>query len=142
MQIRHFESNRWLLARLDHNAEIIDQISDLAKREAIGSASFSVIGALIQADLAIYDQSLLEYKKIIIQGPVEIVSCFGNISCKDDKPFVHAHAILADKRGNLKGGHLMKGQIFAAELSIQELAGQPMVRKWDLITGLYLWGES
>ncbi|MCJ7445716.1 MAG: DUF296 domain-containing protein [Methanotrichaceae archaeon] len=97
---------------------------------------------MTQADLTFYDQSSLEYKKIIIQGPVEIASRFGNISRKDDKPLVHVHAILTDWRGNLKGGHLMKGQIFAAELLIQELAGQPMVRKRDLITGLYFWGES
>ncbi len=130
---------RCLIARLDYGIDIISQITDLAKNEKIGTGIFSAIGALMQAELAYYDQLSHEYHKIPIDKPMELVSCSGNISIRDNKPFVHAHASLADSAGNTWGGHLFAGKVFAAELCIQELFGEPLIRKYDSITGLNLW---
>lgn len=133
---------RCLIARLDHGVDIISQIADLAKNEKIGAAVFSAIGALMQADLAYYDQASREYRKIAIDKPVELVSCSGNISIRDSQPFVHAHASIADSEGCVWGGHLIGGKAFAAEICVQELFGEPLIRKYDPITGLYLWDNS
>lgn len=132
---------RCLVARLGHGADILGQIADLAKNEKIETGTFSAIGALMQAELAYYDQSSQEYRKIAVEGALELVSCSGNVSTRDGQPSVHAHAALADLSGNVKGGHLLSGKIFAAELCLQELLGKPLVRKHDQTTGLYLWDE-
>ena len=79
-------------------------------------ASLSVIGALSRAELGYYDQVSQKYGRIQIEEPVELVSCSGNISMRDDQPFVHAHAVLSDREGKVRGGHLTSGTIFAAEL--------------------------
>ena len=103
---------------------------------------FWAIGALSSAELGYYDQVKHEYGKIPVEEPVELASCSGNISIRDGQPFVHAHAVLADREGKTLGGHLMKGCVFAAEVHLQELSGQSVRRVHDPITGLKLWGEE
>ena len=138
---RDFRQGRYLLARLDHGADIIGQISCLARDEKIETGVFSVIGALSRAELNYYDQASLQYGTILIEEPVELVSCSGNISQKDGRTFVHAHAVLGTREGMVRGGHLSSGTIFAAELHCQELLGLPLKRDHDSITGLNLWDE-
>lgn len=140
--IRGFEQGRCLLARLDHGAEIISQIADLAKLEKVETGVCSAIGALSGAELAYYDQVSFEYRKIPVVGRMELVSCTGNISLRDGLPFVHAHAVLADRDGKTVAGHLTRGIVFAAEICLQELRGQTLNRERDPTTRLYLWGEA
>ncbi len=130
------------MARLDHGTDIISQITDLAKEKKIETGFLSVIGALSSAELGYYDQVSQKYGKIRIDGPVELVSCSGNISLRDGQPFVHAHAALSDKEGRVWGGHLNSGMVFAAELYMQELLGLHLERVPDSITGLNLWSEE
>jgi predicted DNA-binding protein with PD1-like motif len=134
-------AGRSLLARLDHGAEMIGQIADLARERKIKAAAISAIGALSQADLGFYDQVGREYRVRKVEGPVEIASCTGNISHLEGEPFVHAHAVLADSSGTVLAGHLIRGTIFAAELFVQELAEADLHRSWDKQTGLKLWSD-
>jgi len=138
----NFGQGRSLLARLDHGADILDQAGHLAKEEGIKTGILTAIGAFSQAELAYYDQASLEYRKIPVEGPVELLSCLGNISIRDGQPFVHAHAVLADSQGRVLGGHLMTGIVFAAELCLQEFLGEPFKRECDSVTGLHLWGKN
>lgn len=130
------------MARLDHGTDIISQIADLAKEKEIETGFLSTIGALSRAELGYYDQISQKYTEIQIDQPVELVSCLGNISLRDDLPFVHAHAVLSDREGKVWGGHLTSGPVFAAELYMQELLGLPLKRVPDSITGLNLWSEE
>lgn len=130
------------MARLDHGEDIIGQITDLAVEKEIETASLSVIGALSRAELGYYDQASQKYIEIRIDEPVELVSCSGNISLREGRPFVHAHAVLSDREGRVRGGHLNSALVFAAELYIQELLGLHLKRVPDSITGLNLWSEE
>ncbi len=130
---------RVLLVRTDHDADLIKFITDLAKRQQIDAATFTAVGAVKTAKLAFYDQQTHQYTEIPVPEPCEIVSCTGNISIKDDQPFVHAHAVLANKDGHTKAGHLVAAQVFAAEVHLFELWGQKLERKNDSVTGLALW---
>ena len=138
----NFGQGRCLLARLDHGADILHQAGRLAKEEGIKTGILTAIGALSLAELAYYDQASLEYRKIPVEGPVELLSCLGNISIRDGQPFVHAHAVLADSKGRVLGGHLITGIVFAAELCLQEFLGEPFKREYDSVTGLHLWGKN
>lgn len=139
---RGFKQGRCLLVRLDHGADIVKQVSDLLDKEKIDVAAFLAIGALTEAEIAYYDQALHEYKTISIKESVELVSCTGNVSIRDGRPFLHAHAALAFSDGKVVGGHLTSGLVFAAEAFIQELLGEPLVRVHDSTTGLYLWDSG
>jgi len=104
-------------------------------------AALSVIGALSRAKLGYYDQLSHEYGTFSLEEPMELASCLGNISLRDGRPFVHAHAVLSDRTGRTWGGHLTSGIIFAAELYLQKHSGLPLKRVPDSTTGLYLWGK-
>jgi uncharacterized protein len=139
---RILERGKSLLVRLDHGADLVSQISDIAVNEGINTGIFSIIGALTHARIAFYDQESHEYHELMLDEPVELVSCTGNVSTRDGKLFVHAHVVLAGSQGDCRGGHLIRGDIFAAEMCMQELSGSPLVRAHDSTTGLFLWGDG
>lgn len=139
MVYAEFNPNRNFLVRVEHNSELIQFITELAEKEKIVVATITVVGALKQARLGFYNQEKHEYQEIRIDSPHEIASCVGNISIKDGRPFVHAHAVLADKNGKTKAGHLLQGTVFAAEVYLCELKGTELERKYDKVTGLSLW---
>lgn len=139
MQLRDYNLGRSILARLDYDSEILESITSIAEKLSIDIGAFTAIGALKSAQLGYYDQDSHQYRSIEIDHPVEIASLTGNISIRDSRPFVHAHAVLADSAGKATAGHLQKGRIFAAELYLQELRGELLVRVHDPVTDLYLW---
>ena len=139
MSFRKLDVGRIFLVRAKHDSEIIKFVTELAKKNAIMTATFTAIGALKCAKLGFYDQEKHEYLETLLLAPQEIASCVGNISIKEGEPFVHAHAVLADHNGNTKAGHLLEGKVFAAEIHLTELIGEKLVRKNDAVTGLSLW---
>jgi hypothetical protein len=139
MSFKQLEVGRVFLVRAKHDSEIIKVVTELAKENAIMTASFTAIGALKCAKLGFYDQENHEYLETLLLAPQEIATCVGNISIKDGKPFVHAHVVLADHNGNTKAGHLLEGKVFATEVHLTELLGEKLERKNDPVTGLSLW---
>lgn len=142
MFVRELDREKSIVARFDYGADLVESITDLAEKMEIRTGIFSAIGALQKAEIGYYDQETYEYHGNLIDAPMELVSCSGNISIRDEKPFVHAHASLADRNGKVLGGHLQSGVIFAAEVYIQELKGEVLVRSHDPVTDLYLWGGA
>ena len=130
---------RTFLVRAEHDSDLIRFITELAKRQGIAVATFTAIGALKHAKLGFYDQTTHVYKEENLAEPQELAACIGNISTKENEPFVHAHAVLADVHGNTAAGHLLEGKVFAAEIHLTELKGKKIVRKHDVVTGLSLW---
>jgi predicted DNA-binding protein with PD1-like motif len=128
-----------LVVRAKHDSDIVEFLTELAKKNRILAATFTAIGALKYAKLGFYDQETHEYLETLLSSPQEIASCIGNISVKEGEPFVHAHAVLADRDGNTKAGHLLEGKVFAVEIHLTELLGTKIVRKKDTVTGLSLW---
>jgi len=139
MPSAEFDLERNLLIRADHDSDIVQFVTEFAEKRGITAAAFTAIGALKRAKLGFYDQEKHEYQEITVASPHEIASCIGNISIKNGKPFVHAHAVLADKDGNTKAGHLLEGIVFAAEVHLRELKGAKLERKYNEATNLSLW---
>ncbi len=134
-----YKLGRFFLCGLEHNSAFVQSIKRFAKEKRVTMAVFTVIGAVKHAKLACYDQVKHEYQQIKLDKPLEIASCFGNLSLKDGKPFVHVHAVLADATGKTYAGHLINATVFAAELHLQELLGNKLEREYDQTTGLALW---
>lgn len=130
------------MGRLAHNDDLLETLTRLCERNRIRCGFLQVIGAVQGAVIGYYDQKKKKYgRNIVLRQELEITSCLGNVSLKDGGIFVHAHVTLADERGKAFGGHLMPGtKVFAAEYVIRELKGTALVRKYDAVTGLYLWG--
>ena len=135
-----FQQGRLFAGRLPHGGDLINTIAEFCKKALIQMATFSVIGAVSSATIGAYDQKQQVYVTFKEEAPLEIVSCIGNVSLKDGKPFIHAHILLADEQGKTIGGHLFSETIiYAGEINLQELTGKPMERTYDNDTGLMLW---
>ena len=137
-----YDGCRQLMVRVRHDADLIQSILELARSKEIEAGSFTAIGALKRAKLGYYDQKNRKYREIMIGMPHELVSCVGNVSLSEGKPFVHAHVVLADEKGNTKAGHLLEGIVFAAEVHLRQLEGPKLERKLDEVTNLWLWEEE
>ena len=137
---REFVAGRRFLGRLAHGEDILAAIEGFCVRHAIQAGAFSLIGAVSSATIGAYDQKQQVYVTVKEDRELEILSCTGNISLKEGKPFAHAHIVLADQNGTPIGGHLFSPTIvFAGEIDMVELAGAPMERAYDETTGLMLW---
>ncbi len=139
MRARRVESGRNFIIRAEHDSDLLEFVADFAKENKIMLAGFTAIGALKSTKLGFYDQQKHEYVEHSLLVPLELASCIGNVSLKDGEPFVHAHVVLSDKEGNVRAGHLLAGQVFAAEIHLTEYLGEEVVRKPDAVTGLALW---
>ncbi len=134
-----YSSNKELVVRLEHDTDLVQSITELARSNGVEAGSFTAIGALKRARLGYYDQESHGYREMKVDTPHEMASCMGNVSLKDGEPFVHVHVVLADETGNTKAGHLFEGTVFAAEVHLHELEGPRLERKYDEATGLSLW---
>ncbi len=137
-------TKRTLIGQLERNADLYNSMTRVVQENNIRIGRLTGIGAVQKAKLAYYDQKLMKYNEIEVSEPMEILALNGNISLKDDKPFVHAHVVLGDEKGNVRGGHLLPGgtPIFACEVTIEEYDGPVLERGIDKGTGLTLWPKE
>jgi predicted DNA-binding protein with PD1-like motif len=135
-----FERGRCMLGRLPHGKDLLKTIEEFCAQNSIQTGVFSIIGSVMSATLGSYDQNQQVYVTFKKEEPLEIVHCTGNVSLKDGKIAVHAHAVLADMNGQTIGGHIFsETMVYAGEIYIQELLGKPLEREYDDTTGLPLW---
>lgn len=129
-----------LIGKLKYGSDILVELTNLCIEKNITLGKIEAIGAVQKACVGFYDQATRKYQYTNFNKPSEILNLTGNISIKDDKPFVHAHIVLADLSGNAYGGHLAQGTItFACEFIITLFSGAVLKRALDINTGLYLW---
>lgn len=138
-----FRSGPVHLVRLDTGSDLVEEITRFAGDAAITTAWVGFLGAVRRASLRYYDQEARRYDDFVIDRHLEVVAGVGNVSLIDGTPFVHAHAAFSDGGGAAFGGHLNAGcEVFALEVRIEELLGEPMRRERDDCTGLSLWGGT
>lgn len=142
--MNEYSAKRTIIGALEKGTDLYNGILRVAQENNITMGRVTGIGAVQQAKLAYYDQKLMKYYDIEIPEPMEIVSLYGNISIKDGQPFVHAHVVLSDEKGNGKGGHLLPGgtPVFACEITLEEFDGPELVRGFDAQSGLALWPKD
>jgi len=133
-------AGRAFVGRLETGSDLVREIERFCAEHGIMAAQVTVIGAVRHASYAYYEQDDHRYRELASTSHYEIVGFVGNVSLRDDKPFLHAHATFADADGATVGGHLLPGcEVFAGEVMIRELGGVSLVRQPDAETGLALW---
>jgi predicted DNA-binding protein with PD1-like motif len=137
---QELNAGRGFVGRLETGSDLVAEIERFCLEHSVVAAQVTVIGALRRAAYAYYEQHDHRYLELSSDTHHEIVGFTGNVSLRDDKPFLHAHATFADASGATVGGHLLRGcEVFAAEVMIRELSGVSLVRTFDEDTGLALW---
>ena len=77
--------------------------------------------------------------KKLFKNDYELTSLMGNISIKNDIPFVHNHITFSDKKYNSIGGHLFSANITATGEFCLFVGEGKIIRKLDSKIGIPLW---
>lgn len=129
-----------VFARIYEGEDLLKTIGLAAEENNITSGFFFLIGTLKQAVLGYYKDG--KYLQIEKQGPLEITSCMGNISIKEENEIiVHGHITVSDNKGSAFGGHLLPNcKVDAtAELVLIEVESDILQRELDIQKNLNLW---
>ncbi|MEM2537285.1 MAG: DNA-binding protein [Candidatus Bathyarchaeia archaeon] len=130
---------RIIFYRLGTGEDLIEAIKERAEKSGVRAGLLFAIGSLERATLGYYREG--EYKVIRLDGPLEIVSCIGNIALDENGEMViHAHIVATNEKGEAFGGHLMQGSLVGAtaELAIIEALDVNLKRFFDEKTRLRL----
>jgi hypothetical protein len=133
-------AGRAFVGRLATGTDLVTEIERFCDERGIRSAWVSVIGAVSHAAFGYYEQNEQRYLELSSDSHHEITSFTGNVSMRDGKPFLHAHAGFASRDGEAVGGHVLPGcTVFVGEVTIREMSDVELERVPDEITGLALW---
>lgn len=133
-------TGRIFVGRLATGSDLVEEIQAFCQERSIVAAWVDAVGAMRHVNYAYYEQNEKRYIELSSETHHEMAAFAGNISDRDGKLFLHAHATFADESGATVGGHLLPGcEVWVAELRITELADVSLVRTLDERTGLALW---
>jgi predicted DNA-binding protein with PD1-like motif len=128
-----------IIGKLPYKSDLLRELNKIAAKKGVKAGSVQVMGSLRRARLSFFDQKMRAYRELDFDAPHEIVACSGNISLRDDKPFVHLHLAVSGSGGIVVGGHCLQGcSVFAVEFSIIPFEGEAPRRVIDNDTGLLL----
>jgi hypothetical protein len=135
------KAGRTFVGRLATDSDLVGEIERVCAEQDIRAAWVSVVGAVRRAAYAYYDQEERRYLELDSdEHHHELAGFVGNISLRDGRPFLHAHATFSDRDGGTVGGHLLHGcRVWVAEVTLREMTGIELERTPDEVTGLALW---
>jgi predicted DNA-binding protein with PD1-like motif len=113
---------RVIIAKIEPGEDMIDAIKEIVKKNKIKSGLINSIGAFKEYTIGYFDLSVKNYKFKTYKEDVELISCMGNLSFKDNEPVIHLHVSLGREDFSEIGGHLGQPSIISvtAEVYIYE----------------------
>ncbi|HNW40067.1 MAG TPA: DUF296 domain-containing protein [Candidatus Omnitrophota bacterium] len=141
MQYTQGTIGRVFLVKFENNDILIPNLSNLAKREKIKSASLIFIGALREGDLVTGPKKPLippQPNKLVFKDGWEVMG-IGTIFTNSQGPQIHIHASMGKKHKVMTGCVRGKSKVFLViEAVILELKGVKANKDIDPKTGLNL----
>ncbi len=133
------KSVRVIVERFRQGEDILERLGELARQNHANAGTFVGIGAVEKASVGFF-RGDGQYSTVSLEGPLEVLSCVGNVALKEGIPIIHAHISLADREGRAYGGHLMLGCTVDAtfEVSLYIYDEVQLIRKLDSATKLFL----
>ena len=135
------EGNKVLVV-LSKGDEIFESLHKVVEELNIKFSWINGIGAADKITLGSYPSSLKKYIKKDFDNEFELASIMGNITIKEDAPFIHIHATISDEECNAFAGHLFSATITVTCEIILNISDKPIYRKECNEVGLYLWDFS
>lgn len=113
------------VVRLNVGDEIIGSLSSLCETENIKSAMVQGIGAVNDVTVGYYSLEDNKYFTQTFNHQFEMIALNGNITRKDNEPYLHLHIALSDENYKFFGGHLNRAVIsITAEIYVTTLNGE------------------
>ncbi|MDP3965395.1 MAG: DNA-binding protein [bacterium] len=125
---------------LERGEDVIPTLEKYCSENKIVAGVFTGIGAVNNIEIGYYDFEERKYHFRSEPGDFEVASMNGNVAVFEDKPFIHAHAVLSrcDKTLECIGAHIKKAsvavtlEVFLTEMNVG------LTRKHDDFIGLKL----
>jgi hypothetical protein len=133
------KAGKTVFSRLLENEDLFESVKKRAEASGIRAGFFILIGTVKHVTIGFYKEG--KYETIRLEGPLEVVSCTGNVAVDEKgEVMIHAHVVVSNEKGEAFGGHLMKGSEVGAtaELVLVEAVGAEVHRVHDEKTKLNL----
>src|SRR5438105_853729 len=123
----------------DKGDEVTATVLQFAKDNHLRASYFTALGSFSDATLGFFERERKDYKRIVIDEQVEVMSLFGNIAQDESGQHkLHAHVVIGKSDGSAHGGHLLKAHVWPTlELFLTETS-EKLQRKVDEETDLAL----
>ena len=136
MEYRRFGNT--IVARIDKNEEILEQVKVIALEEKIKLATVQALGAVNEFTVGVFKTEEKQYLANEFQENFEIVSLTGTINTMNQEFYCHLHMSAGNEKGEVFGGHLNRARVSATcEMVIQIIDGE-VDRCYDENIGLNL----
>jgi uncharacterized protein len=118
--------------------EAFSGLNEFAEKFHVTSAHFTAIGALRGATLAWFSPERKMYKKIPVEGQLEVASMIGDIALFNGKPVVHTHMVVGLPDGTARAGHVLEAHVWPTLEVMVTVESNAMRKSLDPETGLGL----
>ena len=130
--------------RIAKGEHVPQAIVELCRREHVGAAQISGIGACSEATVSTWIAERGDFTDHTVRGTLEMVALNGNITRNaDGTPHLHAHArfshLDSDGRPALIAGHVRDITIGHTGEIVIRPAGETIGRTWDDTAGIDVW---
>ncbi len=92
--------------RIERGLDVIECLTQYVASNGITAARVSAIGATNNAVVGAFDTDSHQYHSHHYTDKMEILSLEGNVTTKNNAPYIHLHAMLGMPDGSVVGGHL------------------------------------
>jgi len=137
MIIKKINKDQYLL-RIEPNEELFESLLNFAEKYKIKSGFFYGIGASKEIEIGRYNEKKKDYDWFKFKKQLEIASLIGNLTLKENHPYLHIHASLGDKNLKTISGHLRKLIVFPTCEIMFFAFRNKIKRKYDELTNLFL----
>ena len=115
--------NKTYFIFLEKDEPVMKTLTEFCRKNGIQNGEISGIGAVKNIEIGAFDPGSKSYIHKIFDKTHELISCMGNVTLKDEVPFIHAHITFGDHDMNVKGGH-----VFAMTVAV---VGEFYIRNFD-----------
>ncbi len=124
---------------IQKNEKVMETLTAFCKQHEIYGGEVTGIGAVKEIELGAFDPEKKEYITVSYDDTYELISLNGNITLKEDKPFIHAHMTIGDHDMNIFGGHLFEMKVAVVGEFILRKSDVTIRREMDEDIGLATW---
>jgi predicted DNA-binding protein with PD1-like motif len=96
---------------MDSGDEVVATLTRFAKEQGLAGSHFTAIGALRGVVLGFFDWDIKDYRRIVLDEQVEVLSLLGDITLDEGEPRLHAHIVVGRADGTAHGGHLLEAHV-------------------------------
>jgi predicted DNA-binding protein with PD1-like motif len=132
------DKDRSFAVVLEPGEEATACLLKFAREQKIQAAQISAIGAFSRVVLGFFEFDRRDYRRIVLDEQVELVSLLGNLATDGNEMKLHAHAVVANREGRAFGGHLLEGIVKPTLEAVAIDTPAHLRRRFDPATGLAL----